>query len=93
MHGKILIRRVKGFANDKNSEEQGGFRTGKYCVDQNFNMRMTTEKMLAKDKVYDIVDWEAMWDVLEVYELGRRLLNGVKSFYRDASPCVKEEIA
>jgi len=100
VYGKILIRRVQEITNGKVSEEQGGFRTGKGCVDQIFNMRMVIEKMLAKDKkvyaafmdlekAYDRVDWEAMWDVLKVYGVGGRLLSGVKAFYRDASACVK----
>ncbi len=62
-------------------------------------MRMIIEKMLAKDKnvyaafmdlekAYDRVDWEALWDVLGIYGVGGRLLDGVKAFYRDASACV-----
>ncbi len=61
---------------------------------------MMSEKMLAKDKnvyaafmelekAYDRVDWEALWDVLRIYGVGGRLLDGVKSLYRDASACVK----
>ncbi len=50
VYGKILIRRVQVITNDKVSEEQGRFRTGKGCVDQIFNMRMIIKKMLAKDK-------------------------------------------
>ncbi len=52
VYNKILIRGVKAIANDKVSKEQYGFRTGKGCVDQISNMRMITEKMLAKDRVY-----------------------------------------
>ncbi len=61
---------------------------------------MITEKMLAKDKnvyaafmdlekAYDRADWEALRDVLRIYGVGGRLLDGVKAFYRDASACVK----
>ncbi len=36
------------------SEEQGGFRKGRGCVDQIFSLRMTVEKMLMKGKkVYE----------------------------------------
>ncbi len=31
---------------------------------------------------------EALWDVLRIYGVGGRLLDGVKAFYRDASACV-----
>ncbi len=64
-----------------------------------FNMRMVIIKMLAKDKkvcaafmdlgkAYDRVDWDTVWDVLKIYGVGGRLLDGVKIFYRDASACV-----
>ncbi len=48
--GEILIKRVQEIRKDKVSEEQGRFRTGKGCIDQTFNMRMVTEKVLAKGK-------------------------------------------
>ena len=35
------------------------------------------------------VVWEAMWDVLRVYEVCGNLLNVVKAFYRDARTCVR----
>ncbi len=41
------------------------------------------------EKTYDRVVQEAMWDVLKVYGVGGGLLEGVKTFYRDASACVK----
>ncbi len=60
---------------------------------------MITEKILAKDKVYaafmdlekayDRVDWKAVWDILRVSGVGGRLLDGVKTFYRNASAFVK----
>ncbi len=60
---------------EKISEKQGGFRKGRVCVDQIFSFRMVVEKILAKgkklytafmdlEKVYDRVDWLALWDVL-----------------------------
>ncbi len=36
------------------------------------------------EKVYDIIDWMATWDVLKVYGVGGSLMNGVKAFYKDA---------
>ncbi len=63
-------------------------------------MRMITEKTLLKDKnvyaalmdletAFDRVDCEALWDVLRIYGVSGRLLDGVKAFYRDVSACVR----
>ncbi len=40
------------------------------------------------EKPYDRIDWTAMWDVLKVYGVGGRLMNGVKAFYKDAKACI-----
>ncbi len=41
------------------------------------------------EKVFDRIDWEAMWYVLRMYEVGGKLPSGVKSFYKDKKSCVK----
>ncbi len=41
------------------------------------------------EKAYDRVDWLALWDVLKIYGVGGKLLRAVKSFYEEASACVK----
>ncbi len=69
-------------------------------MDQIFCFRMVVEKILGKgkklyaafmdlEKAYDRVDWLALWDVLKIYGLGGKLLRAVKSFYEEASACVK----
>ncbi len=40
-------------------------------------------------KAHDRIDWMAMWDVLKVYGVGGRLMNGVKAFHKDAKACIK----
>ncbi len=68
----------------KVSEEQGGFRKGRGCVDQIFAMKMLVEEYLGKakrlyaafmdlEKAYDSVDREALWSVLKVYGVGEQL--------------------
>lgn len=68
-------------------------------MDQILALRMVIEKMLAKErkcmaafmdleKSFDKVEW-TMWDVLKVYVVGGRLLEGVKVFYKNAEACVK----
>ncbi len=85
---------------EKIGEEQGGFRKGRGCMDQIFCFRMGVEKILAKgkklfaafmdlDKAYDRVDWLALWDVFKIYGVEGKLLRAVKSFYEEASACVK----
>jgi len=100
VYGKIIIERVMDITESRISEEQGGFRKGRGCVDQIFSVRMTAEKYLTKgrklyvafmdlEKAYDRVDWNAMWDVLKIYGVGGPLLNGIKAFYKEASACVR----
>lgn len=56
------------------SEEQGGFRKGRGCVDQIFAIKTVVEEYLGKgkklyaafmdlEKAYDKVDREALWNV------------------------------
>ena len=59
---------------------------------------MITKKMLGKEKVYaafmdlrkayDRVDWEVIWDILNVYGVGGSLMDGIKAFNRDVGACV-----
>ncbi len=80
----------------KVSEEQGGFRKGRGCVDQIFTMKRLVEEYLRKDKklyaafmdlerAYDRVDREALWSVLRIYGVGGQLLKGIQAFYREAN--------
>ncbi len=85
---KVIIERVQRLTEEKISEEQGGFRKGRGCVDQIFSFKMVIEKILAKgkklyaalinlEKAYD-VDWLALWEVLKLYGVGRKLLSAIK---------------
>ncbi len=37
----------------------------------------------------DLVDWLALWGILKIYGVGGKLLNSIKSFYKNISACVK----
>ena len=100
VYGRIVIERVMEITEGRISEEQGGFRKGRGCVDQIFTVKMLTEKYLMKgkklyaafmdlEKAYDRVDWKSLWDVLKIYGVGGQLLQGIKSFYQGANACVK----
>ncbi len=41
------------------------------------------------EKAYDRVDWQALWEFLRIYCVGGKLLSAIKSFYEEASACVK----
>ena len=41
------------------------------------------------EKAYDRVDREALWQVLRMYDVGAKLLNGNKSMYANRLACVR----
>ncbi len=50
IYGKVITEKVRQLTEEKISEEQGGFREGRGCVDQIFSFRMVVEKILEKRK-------------------------------------------
>ena len=100
VYGKGLIKRVREGTEGLICDEHGGFRRGRGCVDQILAVRQVCEKYLAKgkdvfwafmdlEKAYDRIDREGLWTVLRLYEIGGRLLKGVKSFYVNGRACVR----
>ncbi len=99
MYGRIFTERLMEVTEGKVSEEQGGFRKGRGCVDQIFAMKRLVE-YLGKDKklyaafmdlekAYDRVNREALWSVLRIYDVGGQLLQGIQAFYKEANACVR----
>ena len=41
------------------------------------------------EKAYKRVNKEALWQVLRMYDVGGKLLSGIKSMYVDSLACVK----
>ena len=41
------------------------------------------------EKAYDRVNREALWQVLRMYDVGGKLLNGIKSMYVNSLACVR----
>ena len=100
VYGKVLIERVKMLTEEIISEEQGGFRKGRGCVDQVFTLRTLIEKHREKkkdlfvcfmdlEKAYDKVSRSKLWEVLEEYDINGKLLKGIKYFYRNSRACVR----
>ncbi len=79
--------------------DQGGFRKGRGCVDQMFAVKILVEKYLEEDRklfatfldlenAYDRVDRKGLWDTLRVNGVGGQFLEGIRSFYKNASTSV-----
>ena len=41
------------------------------------------------EKTYARVNWEALWQVLRMYDVGSKLLWGIKSMYVSSLGCVR----
>ena len=76
-----------------------GFRAGR-GVDQIFTLKQIGEKAREKkrrvywgfinlEKAYDRVNREALWQVLRIYDVGGKLLNGIKSMCVNSLPCAR----
>ena len=68
-------------------DEQGVFRAERGCVDQIFTLKQIWEKsrvyvgFMDLEKTYDRVNREALGQVLRMYDVIGKLLNGIKSMY------------
>ncbi len=100
IYGRILNERMMKRTDKSVGDEQGGFRKDRGCVDQIFAMKILVEKYLEKDrklfaafmdleKAYDRVDRKGLWETLRVYGVGGKLLEGVRSFYENATASVR----
>ena len=96
--GKVFARalneRVKVLTGDKVMDEQGGFRSGRGCIDQIFAVKRIVEKTIEKDKkvymafvdlekAHDIVSREKLWKVLDEYGVKGKLLRAIQALYED----------
>ena len=99
---RVLYDRVKGLTEGSVMDEQGGFRSGRGCLDQIFAVKQVIEKMIEKDKVlfmvfidlekaYDNVCREKLWRTLFDYGIRGRLLRSIKALYEGGRARVKVE--
>ena len=88
----ILVNRVRKGTESLIDYEEGEFRARNGFVDQIFTLKQIGEKSREKkcrvyigfmdvEKAYDMVNREALWQVLRMYDVGGKLLNGIKSMY------------
>ena len=91
LYGTVLIESVRAGTECAIGEEQCGFRQGRGCMDQVFEIRQVCEKYLENgkdvfsafmdlEKAYDRIDQHGMWQMLKVYGVGGKLLKAVQSF-------------
>lgn len=75
-----------GFYSSRVSEEQGGYRKGRGCVDQIFTKKLVVEKYVRKggklyaafmdlEKAYDKVNRRAIKEILMIQGVGGHLLD------------------
>ena len=96
----ILVEKVCKVTEGLIYDVQGGFIAGSRCVDQIFTLKQIGEKAREKkcrvyvgfmnlEKVYDRVNREPLWQGLRMYDVGDKLLNGIKSAYVNSLVCVR----
>ena len=100
IYTEILLDRFSKVTEGLINDVQGGFRAGRGCVDLIFIRKQIGEKaqktkcrvyvdFMELEKAYDKVNREELWRVLRIYDVGGKLLNGVKSIYVNSLACVK----
>ena len=89
---RVLNDRVKGLSEGSVMDEQGGFRSGRGCLDQIFAVKRMIEKMIEKDKLMFMVfiDLEKAYD--NVCREKLRLLRSIKALYEGGRARVKVEV-
>ncbi len=73
IYGKIITERVQRLTEEKISEEQGGFRKGRGCVDQILSFRLVEEKILARGKNYTLPSLIYKMVVEKILARGKKL--------------------
>lgn len=99
IYGRGLTETLMLVTEEKVSDEPGSIWKGKHCVNQIFPIKMLVEECLGKDEklyavhmdlenAYDKVDRQALWNVLKMYGVRGKLMEGIKVFYRETNVCV-----
>ena len=98
----ILLLRVKDSVDQKMRENQAGFRKGRSCQDQIFSLNQIIEKCLDQQlpclinfidfkAAFDSVHRPSLWKILQMYGIPMKIINIIKSSYRDTTCAVKSE--
>ena len=95
----LLPSGLKPQAEEIIAEERAGFRSGRSTTEQIFNLRILCEKysqhqqdiyhvFIDFKKTFDRVWHDALWDTMEKYNMGQKLINVIKQLYEKASSAV-----
>ena len=101
VHAIILRNHLLQCLEPKFLEYQNGFRQGRSCADSIFvarqliNMSHEYEQRLYAcfidlTKAYDSINREALWRVLEQYEVPEKVLNLIKDLHEGSEACVRD---
>ena len=95
INARILVDRVHRVTGGLIDNEERDFRAGRRCVDQIFTLKQIGRKQERRNtmyvgfmdlkKAYNRVNREALWQVLRMFDVGGKHLNGIKSMYVDSS--------
>nr|XP_006811925.1 PREDICTED: uncharacterized protein LOC102804642 [Saccoglossus kowalevskii] len=97
--GKILLNWIRDPLEKKLCENQGGFRSGRGCVDMIFSLRLFMEKCLEYQlpALAVFVDFKAafysvhkpsMWHILQDYGVPDKYIRLIQCVYRDCQASV-----
>ena len=96
----LLLRRFQEERDLRTRRTQAGFRPGRGCTDQIFNLRRTLEERFAHQQptvvcfvdfaaAFDSVDREALWRLLRADGLPQKLLRLIQAYYRSTTVSVR----
>ena len=97
---KVLYRRIEEKVEPQLHEAQCGFRKGRGCVDQIFNLRecMSASRQKGKPlyvcfidlrKAYDSVNRELLWQAMKTYGISGKIVRIVTSLYENTRAKVR----
>ena len=98
---KVILNRLKPWAEAHLRENQCGFRSGRSCADQLFTLRILMEKareyhqplyicFIDLQKAYDSVSRESLWRILRSsFNLPQKVLSIIQALHRDSLASVR----
>ena len=96
---KIILNRLRPYAENIIAEEQAGFRQGRSTIEQIFNLRILCEKYAQHQqelyhvfvdfkKAFDRVWHAALWATMQHYNINSKLTEMIRSLYDKATSAV-----
>ncbi|CAH1240999.1 Hypp6277 [Branchiostoma lanceolatum] len=96
---KVILNRLQPQAEQILSEEQAGFRKGRSCAEQIFNLRLICEKYreLGKPVYHTFVDYkkcfdrvwqDGLWAVMRRFNISRGIVNSIEALYKSSQSMV-----